>query len=191
MGHCLGGVRKVRRNRIGIIFDGGHSQAQMLSSAWKIFHLQGEYMSCPASLNTVELIRATQVSIRRQHRLVTGPFPYDVVRHPSYTGLTFIAIGIGLRTISSANSLHFPHLFRLQKHLASIAQFWLTSKLKIDLDAKTVATAGSLMFGVMILAGQMKLINARVQVEEKALREEFGEEYDRYCRRTWKYFPGW
>jgi len=128
-----------------------------------------------------------QVSIRREHRLITGPFPYDTIRHPSYTGLISMAFGVILRIVSPGNALHFPQLNKLQKQLASMAR----QELDVNLGAGTIGNIGCIALVTIMLAGQIRLINARVRVEEKALREEFGEEYDRYCAQTWKYFPGW
>jgi protein-S-isoprenylcysteine O-methyltransferase Ste14 len=164
----------------------------MLSNSRKILHFQSECFSCSIKLDDAELnVTLAQVSIRRAHRLITGPFPYDVIRHPSYTGLILMVCGVIIRLVSPGNTLHFPHLNRLQKHLASMARRWIATRLDISLSADTVTNVGYSVFVAIILAGQMRLINARVRVEEKALREEFGEEYDRYCARTWKYLPGW
>ena len=102
-----------------------------------------------------------------------------------------MAFGVILRLVSPGNALHFTHISRLQKQLASMAQRWMVTRLDIDLSAATIGNFGCITFVAIILAGQMRLINARVRVEEKALREEFGEEYDRYCAQTWKYLPGW
>lgn len=131
------------------------------------------------------------MAIRKQHRLITGPFPYNTFRHPSYTGLILMQVGLAIRCTTSASSLHYLHLNRLASHLASSTSIFLLSAFKTDLAPSTIQTLATGGLALALIAGQMKLLNARVRVEEKALREEFGEEYERYCGRTWKFLPGW
>ncbi|KAH8090564.1 hypothetical protein HD553DRAFT_338257 [Filobasidium floriforme] len=132
-----------------------------------------------------------KVAIRREHRLITGPFPYDLFRHPSYTGLVLMSIGLVLRGATSASSLHFPLLDQLAVKAAQWTTGFLASAFGINTSSDTVQTIGTSGAGILLIAGQVKVLNARVRVEEKALKEEFGGEYDRYCRKTWKFLPGW
>jgi protein-S-isoprenylcysteine O-methyltransferase Ste14 len=137
------------------------------------------------------LIVPVQVAIRREHRLITGPFPYDLFRHPSYTGLVLMSIGLVLRGATSASSLHFPLLHQLAVKAAHWTTGFLASTFGIQTSSDTIKTIGTSGAGFLLIAGQVKVLNARVRVEEKALKEEFGGEYDRYCRKTWKFLPGW
>ena len=102
-----------------------------------------------------------------------------------------MSIGIVLRCATSASALHYLHLYRLGSRIARPIALSLSSALGIILSSSTVQAVGTGGFGLALLAGQMRILNARVRVEEKALREEFGHEYDRYSRKTWKFLPGW
>jgi protein-S-isoprenylcysteine O-methyltransferase Ste14 len=44
--------------------------------------------------------------------------------------------------------------------------------------------------GVLLTALMMLLLVARIRAEERMLRTEFGDEYDTYCARTSRLFPG-
>jgi protein-S-isoprenylcysteine O-methyltransferase Ste14 len=44
--------------------------------------------------------------------------------------------------------------------------------------------------GVIITALFIPLLVGRIHSEEKMLRSQFGGEYDAYCARTWRLFPG-
>jgi protein-S-isoprenylcysteine O-methyltransferase Ste14 len=44
--------------------------------------------------------------------------------------------------------------------------------------------------GVIITALFVPLLVGRIHSEEKLLRSQFGGEYDAYCARTWRLFPG-
>jgi protein-S-isoprenylcysteine O-methyltransferase Ste14 len=44
--------------------------------------------------------------------------------------------------------------------------------------------------GVLLVATLLVPLVARIQAEERLLREHFGAEYDLYCRRTWRLVPG-
>ncbi len=44
--------------------------------------------------------------------------------------------------------------------------------------------------GVILAALVIPLMLARIRSEEALLRAQFGEQYDAYCRRTWRLIPG-
>ncbi|MEO5325311.1 isoprenylcysteine carboxylmethyltransferase family protein [Mesorhizobium sp. CC13] len=44
--------------------------------------------------------------------------------------------------------------------------------------------------GVLIVALNLPPLLARIASEERLLRRHFGKQYDDYCRRTWRLFPG-
>jgi len=85
------------------------------------------------------------VAIAKDHRLIDSG-PYRFVRHPTYTGLLMIALGLG---VSFGN-------------MASL-----------------------LIIVVPILASLLW----RIQIEEQALAEAFGEQYRSYMQRTKCLFP--
>jgi len=44
--------------------------------------------------------------------------------------------------------------------------------------------------GVLLVASLLVPLVARIQAEERLLREHFGAEYEAYCVRTWRLVPG-
>jgi len=44
--------------------------------------------------------------------------------------------------------------------------------------------------GVLLALMLVPLLGARMNAEETLLREQFGEEYERYRKRTWRLIPG-
>jgi protein-S-isoprenylcysteine O-methyltransferase Ste14 len=83
-------------------------------------------------------------------------------------------------------------LFQINKvDLVSLPQEIFARTFGWALSRRTVALAEVVTTLILGTAVQIKMLGARVEVEEKALREEFGEEYDEYCRKTWRFFPGW
>jgi len=46
------------------------------------------------------------------------------------------------------------------------------------------------LIGVMLTALMLWPLTARIRAEEALLRETFGDEYARYCARTWRMVPG-
>lgn len=87
------------------------------------------------------------VKIEQGHQLITNG-PFNLIRHPAYTGMvimyTSIILGLGTWT-------------------------------------------GALFMFVIILIPTIYRIN----VEEQALLETFGDEYRSYMNKTWRLFPGW
>ena len=44
--------------------------------------------------------------------------------------------------------------------------------------------------GVLLTALAVPILIARINSEERLLREHFGAEYEGYCARTWRLVPG-
>jgi protein-S-isoprenylcysteine O-methyltransferase Ste14 len=44
--------------------------------------------------------------------------------------------------------------------------------------------------GVLLTALTIPPLIARIDAEERLLRDQFGGEYDSYCSRTWRLIPG-
>jgi len=88
---------------------------------------------------------STRVRIVSDHRIVMEG-PYKFLRHPSYTGMFMILLGLGLAS-----------------------RTWLGT--------------------IIILALFSLVIGYRINVEENALRSEFGQEYLEYAKKTKRLFP--
>jgi protein-S-isoprenylcysteine O-methyltransferase Ste14 len=99
---------------------------------WTRVHIRGLYSG--------------HVEVQAGHRLVQSG-PYRFVRHPGYTGLLLMALGV----VVSYSSL-----------------------------------IGLVAIPVLLLPG----LAYRMSVEEKLLRDKFGDEYQRYIRQTKKLLPG-
>jgi len=88
---------------------------------------------------------STKVRIVNDHRIVRhGPYRY--LRHPSYTGMLMLLLGLGLAS-----------------------RTWLGT--------------------IIILALFGLVIGYRINVEENALKAEFGDEYIEYAKKTKRLFP--
>jgi protein-S-isoprenylcysteine O-methyltransferase Ste14 len=88
---------------------------------------------------------STRVRIVSDHRIVMEG-PYRFLRHPSYTGMLMILLGLGLAS-----------------------RTWLGT--------------------IIILALFSLVIGYRINVEENALKAEFGQEYLEYAKKTKRLFP--
>jgi len=88
---------------------------------------------------------STKVRIVSDHKIVREG-PYRFLRHPSYTGMLMILLGLGLAS-----------------------RTWLGT--------------------IVILALFGLVMGYRINVEEKALRAEFGEEYVEYAKKTKRLLP--
>ncbi|KAF9465726.1 hypothetical protein BDZ94DRAFT_1188752 [Collybia nuda] len=100
-----------------------------------------------------------EISIRKGHRLITNG-PYRVVRHPSYTGMVFVLIGMFCWCISRGS--------------------WLRESGVLE------TTGGKVFFGsvgmllMVVLSGLLR----RMSVEDAALKKEFGKEWTEWSRRV-------
>jgi len=115
-----------------------------------------------------------------------------------YIGLGLFAAGIALREWS---------VFILGKHFTVRVQVREKAKLITQgpynyirhpsyTGSLLILTGASLAVGtwpgaIFALTANLIAYRYRIQVEEKALQEAFGSDYEEYRRRTWKLFPGY
>jgi ATP-binding cassette subfamily G (WHITE) protein 2 (SNQ2) len=99
------------------------------------------------------------LSIHKNHRLVTTG-PYSVVRHPSYSGMLAVYIGMGCWFGSRGS--------------------WLRESGVLE------TTGGRAFFGsfAMMMGGVLLGLFSRMSVEDGVLRKRFGEEWVAYARRV-------
>jgi protein-S-isoprenylcysteine O-methyltransferase Ste14 len=99
----------------------------------------------------------------QEHKLVRAP-PYSHVRHPSYTGITLVALGTILRLVGPHSALvqfgYVPH--------------WAWS----PWTAVAVATLHT------------AAVAERIRGEEASLARAFPREWPEYVRETWRLLPG-
>ncbi|KAH9930457.1 uncharacterized protein BXZ73DRAFT_47598 [Epithele typhae] len=100
-----------------------------------------------------------QLAVRDGHQLVTGG-PYALARHPSYTGWALIALGNVLYLFGPGSYFARTAVGR------SAAGRWGARALAVHMTAVSVALCG------------------RAGKEDRMMREEFGEEWGRWARRT-------
>ena len=106
------------------------------------------------------------VALRDGHKLVTSG-PYRFVRHPSYTGWYCIFTGNLLLIYTSGS-------------------FFVESGLLGTVLGKVVAAYVTVFMG-WTCAGALQ----RTRTEDEMLRREFGQEWDRWARKTrYRLFPG-
>lgn len=118
---------------------------------------------CFRAMNKLFTFEAT---ITKGHRLVTTG-PYSVVRHPSYAGLLLMDVGI---------------------------LCWFSSRGSFLRESGVMATmAGKIFFcsfGGLMLVVLVALLK-RATVEDAALREKFGDEWEEWARRVpYAFLPG-
>ena len=107
-----------------------------------------------------------EASIQKDHELIVSG-PYSVVRHPSYTGLIFIAGGL------------FPW------HLSKGSWFIESGSWNTILGRSLVM----IYFSVLILISFFIL--ARMSKEDIALRNQFGKKWDDWAKRVpYSVIPG-
>ncbi|KAF8891388.1 hypothetical protein BD779DRAFT_1670996 [Infundibulicybe gibba] len=105
-------------------------------------------------------------AIRQDHRLVTSG-PYGVVRHPSYSGLGLVYLGIAMWH-ADRNS-------------------WLRQSSVLDTSVGR-ALVGSL--AILLALGSIPMLG-RIPKEDATLRKEFGEDWERWARRVpYSLIPG-
>ena len=100
-----------------------------------------------------------EVSIRKGHQLMTSG-PYGIVRHPAYTGILFLYIGIILYYSSPGA--------------------WLRESAILDtLLGRMIA------FGVVImLSGVVASLRRRIPLEDEVLKNLFKTEWENWARRV-------
>ncbi|KIJ37991.1 hypothetical protein M422DRAFT_231403 [Sphaerobolus stellatus SS14] len=97
-----------------------------------------------------------ELSIQKDHRLVTEG-PYSFVRHPSYTGTLLLALGLFLMHGSSDS--------------------WLRTSGILDFTPMRILFMG---WGGTLLAITASVF-ARAAHEDRLMRDQFGEEWDRWA----------
>ncbi|KZV75244.1 hypothetical protein PENSPDRAFT_104095 [Peniophora sp. CONT] len=106
-----------------------------------------------------------QMSIKEQHRLITNG-PYAFVRHPSYTGLLLLTIGLTLCELS--DGMWWTH--------AGIHQ---------------TAVGKALCLAWVWTVVHIGMVAARGWKEDALLRREFGSQWESYARNVrCLFFPG-
>ncbi|OBZ75810.1 putative protein-S-isoprenylcysteine O-methyltransferase [Grifola frondosa] len=99
------------------------------------------------------------LSVQKDHTLITSG-PYSVVRHPGYTGLSLIAMGNILCSCSAGS-------------------YWTESGFSGSTFGRLFVPAWVLYWVVIPF-----FLCARVNEEDRVLREKFGGEWDAWARRT-------
>ena len=100
-----------------------------------------------------------ELSIKKGHVLVTKG-PYSVVRHPSYTAITMIGVGVVLCHFSPGS--------------------WYAECIGWDTWASRIFSAGWAVWCLLIPC----LLMGRVNMEDDVLRQEFGDEWETYAQKT-------
>ena len=100
-----------------------------------------------------------EVSLRKGHQLVTTG-PYSIVRHPSYTAILLVGIGMPLWFMSGGA--------------------WLReSGVLGTLPGSTIA------FGIMaVVSGVVASVCRRAPLEDQLLKNEFKREWENWARRV-------
>jgi len=100
-----------------------------------------------------------ELSIRKEHQLVTSG-PYSVVRHPSYSGSFLAIVGIHLCMLGPGSLLQVSELLQTK--------------------------AGEVLRGVMVVNVFAICIwmARRTIIEDRTLKQQFGEQWDRWARRV-------
>ncbi|OBZ74035.1 Protein-S-isoprenylcysteine O-methyltransferase B [Grifola frondosa] len=108
-----------------------------------------------------------ELALREGHKLITTG-PYSIVRHPAYTGVFLAFAGIALIQMSSGSWWN------------ECAGLW-----------STVFGKAAASLWLTILGGTLTTFVLRTGAEDKVLRDEFGEQWDNWAKRTpYKLFPG-
>ncbi|KDR77238.1 hypothetical protein GALMADRAFT_66575 [Galerina marginata CBS 339.88] len=108
-----------------------------------------------------------EASIQKDHRLITSG-PYSIVRHPAYTGLI----------------LSHPGWFLWQFGKGS----WVRESGLWDTAVGKVVVVS---FGVIMILGTLYLTLGRMSGEDKALKKQFGKEWDQWASRVrYRVVPG-
>jgi protein-S-isoprenylcysteine O-methyltransferase Ste14 len=115
-----------------------------------------------------------ELAIRPDHELVTS-YPYNIVRHPSYTGGFVGAVGLNLASFVARGGL-------VQEVIVPWAQ--TTSKGAIFIQ---VAGWGLFLLQTFVIGG----LTARCSSEDVMLKKRFGKEWEEWAKRVpYKLLPG-
>ncbi|KAI0060184.1 hypothetical protein BV25DRAFT_1828306 [Artomyces pyxidatus] len=106
-----------------------------------------------------------ELAIRDKHKLVMSG-PYSIVRHPSYTGIALVYVGITLCGLAKGT-------WMMESGIMHTAVGW------------TAATVWA------VIVGYVTFVISRARQEDIMLRREFGEEWEMYAKRVpCRYVPG-
>lgn len=105
------------------------------------------------------------LALRKEHKLVTSG-PYSVVRHPAYTGAILFVLGARMCLHDDGSLLHALGVWD-------------------SLHGKILECAGHVLAALAIFS-----FVGRVKKEDEALKNEFGQEWEEWARRTpWRLIP--
>ena len=106
-----------------------------------------------------------EVTIRPDHKLITSG-PYAIVRHPSYTAIPFMNIGVILAVLCPGSYVYECGM--MSTPVGGILVVWFA------------------MLGLIIVSAF-----GRGRIEDEGLRKEFGEKWVSYSRAvSCRYIPG-
>jgi protein-S-isoprenylcysteine O-methyltransferase Ste14 len=125
-----------------------------------------------------------EMSIRNDHKLISDG-PYAWVRHPAYTGLFSIFIGLGLWHATKVR-------YRFAKLQVSLG---LTHDKGFLCDRvwriKSFLGRGTALVQVALVAIVSSGLVARIRKEDDALRKTFGKQWDEWATQVpYKLIPG-
>ena len=125
-----------------------------------------------------------EMSIRNNHKLISDG-PYAWVRHPAYTGLFAIFIGLGLWHATQVCA-HLQGINFSEAH-AHTKGSYIT---ECGVLRSFLGRGAALIQVVLMLAVSSGLV-ARMTIEDDALRKTFGKQWDEWARRVpYKLIPG-
>lgn len=115
-----------------------------------------------------------------------------------YTGLLLFAIGTGARTmgfLTRREKMSATGLFPLLDERSFVERsIYLRTRhpqyLGLILQSFGFALVFRNWLGLVAAMVMVSLIIARVEAEERILRERLGERYEQYLKRTWRFLPG-
>ena len=106
-----------------------------------------------------------EVTIMPGHKLITSG-PYAIVRHPSYTAMVFMTIGVTLAVLCPGSYVY-------------------------ECQIMSTPVGGILVVWVAVLVYAVVSLLRRGRIEDEVLRREFGEEWLRYSRSvSCSFIPG-
>ncbi|EJD50438.1 hypothetical protein AURDEDRAFT_182382 [Auricularia subglabra TFB-10046 SS5] len=118
-----------------------------------------------------------ELTLQPSHRLVTAA-PYNIVRHPSYTGGLGVVVGAGLAFCVPQDGW--------------VRSVWLPSLASPDLPLR-VRIPGMVITGMLACIFSLGIATSfsRPGVEDRMLRERFGKDWDKWAARVpSKLIPG-
>ena len=106
-----------------------------------------------------------EVTIRPDHKLITSG-PYGIVRHPSYTAMVFMGIGVILAVLCPGSYVS-------------------------ECGMMFTPAAGILVVWVVISGLSILSLFGRGRIEDEGLRKEFGDKWVSYSRAVpCRFIPG-